>query len=316
MLLQVDNKGFTLTMLDSILELKHDEQAVSKDDQYATTKCGCRCLSKTKCGWKLLVRWKDGSESWIPLKDTKESHPVESAEFAKDCGIATDPAFIWWVPHTLRKRDVIISSVKSRIRCTTYKYGIEIPTSIEHERKLDEANGNDLWRKATKKEMINVGIEFEVLEHSENVPVGWHEVTGHIIFDVKMDFTRKVRWVLDGHKKSEPKISTYSGVVSRESVRIALTYAALNVLDVTTADIRNAYLQAPSSQCEYIVCGPDSGLENAGKKCLIRRALYWDKNSGRDFWNYLRSCMHHIGFESCKAYTYVWMRAANKEDGR
>ena len=38
----------------------------------------------------------------------KESHPVEIADFAKARGIATEPAFIWLVPHTLKKRDVII----------------------------------------------------------------------------------------------------------------------------------------------------------------------------------------------------------------
>ena len=70
-LLQVDNEGFTLTLLDSTLEFQQDEQAVSKDDQYATRKRGSRRLRKTTCGWKLLVRWKDGSESWIPLKDMK-----------------------------------------------------------------------------------------------------------------------------------------------------------------------------------------------------------------------------------------------------
>ena len=163
-------------------------------------------------------------------------------------GISTEPVLIWWVRHTLRKRDVIISSVKSRIFRTTHKYGTEIPTSIEHARKLDEANGNDFWRKAIKKEMMKVVITFEVLEHSDNVPVGWHAVTEHIIFDLKIIFTRKARWVLDGHKTAEPKISTYSGVVSREIVRINLTYAALNGVYVPAANIRNVYLQAPSYQ--------------------------------------------------------------------
>jgi hypothetical protein len=61
-----------------------------------------------------------------------------------------------------------------------------------------------------------------------------------------MNFTRNPRWVLDGRKLPTPEGSTYAGVVSRESVRIALTYAALNGLKVCAADIRNAYLQAPS----------------------------------------------------------------------
>ena len=79
-----------------------------------------------------------------------------------------------------------------------------------------------------------------------------------------MDFTRKARWVLDGHKTPDPIGSIYAGVVSRESVCIALTYAALNELDVFTADIRNAYLQALSSQKDYIICGPEFGVKNIG----------------------------------------------------
>jgi hypothetical protein len=42
-----------------------------------------------------------------------------------------------------------------------------------------------------------------------------------------VDFNRKARWVLNGHKLPTPEGSTYAGVVSRESVRIELTYAAL-----------------------------------------------------------------------------------------
>eukprot|EP00957_Ditylum_brightwellii_P015800 1189959-Ditylum_brightwellii.AAC.1 len=49
-----------------------------------------------------------------------------------------------------------------------------------------------------------------------------------------MDFTRKTRWILDGQKTPDLVRSTYAGVVSRESVRIAFTYAALNNLDVWT----------------------------------------------------------------------------------
>ena len=130
-----------------------------------------------------------------------------------------------------------------------------------------------------------------------------------------MDFTRKARWVLDGHKTANPIGSTYAGVVSRESVRIALTYAALNELDVVAADIRNAYLQAPSSQKDYVICGPEFGLENQGKKALITRALYGGKSAGKDFRNHLRACMCHLNFESCLADPDIWMRPALKSDG-
>ena len=81
----------------------------------------------------------------MPLKDIKESHPVEVAEFAKARGLIDKPAFAWWVPYTLKKKDVIISKVKARLRKITHKYGIEISTSVEHAIELDRTNGNQLW---------------------------------------------------------------------------------------------------------------------------------------------------------------------------
>ena len=105
-----------------------------------------------------------------------------------------------------------------------------MPRSVKHALELDRINGNDLWAKAIQKEMTNVGIAFDIRDHGEKVPVGFEKVTGHIIFDVKMDFTRKARWVLDGHKCPKPDMSTYAGVVSRESVRIAQLTPLLMIL--------------------------------------------------------------------------------------
>jgi hypothetical protein len=130
-----------------------------------------------------------------------------------------------------------------------------------------------------------------------------------------MDFTQKARWVLDGHKTPDPIGSTYAGVVSTESVRIAFSYANLNGINVFAANIRNAYLQAPSSQKDYIVCGPEFGIENVGKVALIYRALYGGKSAGKDFRNHLRSCMRHLNFISCPADPDVWMRPAKHSDG-
>ena len=60
----------------------------------------------------------------------------------------------------------------------------------------------------------------------------------------------------DDHRTPELEYATYVDVVSRESVRIALTYATLVCLAVCACDIQNAYLQAPSSEKHYIICGP------------------------------------------------------------
>ena len=167
--------------------------------------------------------------------------------------------------------------------------------------KIDANNSNIHWQDAIRKEMKKVGVAFEIIQNAHTAPVGWRKVTGHIIFDVKMDFTRKARWVLDGHKTPPVDYSTYAGVISRESVQNALTYAALNEIDICAADIRNAYLHALLSKKEFIYCGPEFGLENVGKTALMWRALYGGKTAGRDFRNHLRDCMQDMGFKSCPA---------------
>ena len=60
-----------------------------------------------------------------------------------------------------------------------------------------------------------IGIAFEILENDEFLPKDYKRVTGHIIFDIKMDFTRKFRWALDVHKTPSLEGSTHAGVVSR-----------------------------------------------------------------------------------------------------
>jgi hypothetical protein len=270
MLSQVDSEGFSTVLFDGIVDFRKNETAIKKADRFLVTKRGRRKLRQTTVGWELLVAWKDGSETWMPLKSLKESNPVGVAEFAKAKGIDDEPAFAWWFQYTLRNRDILICKIKARAKKMTHTFGIEIPNNVNHALKLDQENGNTFWQDAIDKEMYNIGVAFQILEEDEHVPVGWKPATGHMIFDIKMDFTRKARWVLDGHRCADPDGSTYAGVVSRDSVRIALTYAALNDLDVCAADIRNAYLQAPSSQKDYITCGPEFGIENIGKKALIK----------------------------------------------
>ena len=92
-----------------------------------------------------------------------------------------------------------------------------------------------------------------------------------------------------------------------------MTVASLNEVLVLAGDIKNAYLQAPSSEKNYIIRGPEFGQENVGKKALITRALYGGKAAGRDFRNHLRSCMEHLGYTSCLADPDLWMRKAHRD---
>lgn len=63
---------------------------------------------------------------------------------------------------------------------------------------------------------------------------------------------------MDGHLNPDPVDSKYAGVVSRESVRIALTYAVLLGIGKWAADIMNEFVQALTPEKYYRVCGPIS----------------------------------------------------------
>jgi hypothetical protein len=53
------------------------------------------------------------------------------------------------------------------------------------------------------KEMTNVRIAFDLKERNCQPPVGYKQIPMKMIFDIKMDFTRKARLVAGGHK-TEP----------------------------------------------------------------------------------------------------------------
>ena len=58
------------------------------------------------------------------------------------------------------------------------------------------------------------------------------EIGCHLIFDVKMDFTSKTRFVSGCYTTEVPLAITYPSVVSRDIVQLAFMIAALNGLDI------------------------------------------------------------------------------------
>lgn len=110
--------------------------------------------------------------------------------------------------------------------------------------------------------------------------VGYKHIDCHMIFDIKTDLTRKARLVGGGHQTEVPKEMTYSSVVWRDNVRIAFLYVALTDLDVLSADVQNAYLNAPMKEKLYTMAGLEFGPENANRPVLIVCALYGLRTSG------------------------------------
>ena len=165
--------------------------------------------------------------------------------------------------------------------------------------------------------MKNVLVTFEIFKGTEkDSPPGYQKVNCHMIFDVKMgeNFRRKARLVAGGHTTEAPASLAYSSVVSRDSVRIALTIAALNDLSVMACDIQNAYLTAQCREKIWTVAGPEFESDR-GKIMKIVRALYGLKSSGAAFMALLAETLHDIGYLPTKADPDVWIRPAAKANG-
>jgi hypothetical protein len=233
------------------------------------------------------------------------------AEYANTQGIDYEPVFNWWIPQVLRLRKCIISIVKKQKMSylkKNLKFGIEVPTLVDHALKIDKQNGNTLWADAIGKEMKDVRIAFKCLNPGERAPLDYKWIKCHMIFDIKIeDFRRKARMVAGRHMTGAPTIMTYASVVSRETVRIALTIAALNDLEVKAADILNAYISAPIKEKVWCALGPEFGPD-AGKSANIVRTLYGLKSAGAAFHAHLADCMQHLGYTSCPADPDLWYK--------
>jgi hypothetical protein len=136
--------------------------------------------------------------------------------------------------------------------------------------------------------------------------IGFQEIGCHIVFDIKMDFTRKARFCAGGHTTDTPAAMTYSSVVSRDSVRIGFMLAALNGLDVMACDLENAYLNAPCVEKIWFEGGLECGSDK-GKVCVVVRALYSLKSAGASWHATLAQALHDIGFVSTIADPDVWI---------
>ena len=166
---------------------------------------------KTTKGWYLLVRWKNnGGESVVRLQDLKESYPVQVAEYAIENSLGNEDAF-WWVKYTLKKAERIMAKVRVR-NVRLEKFGIKVPRTVEEAMKFDRISGTRLWKNAIDKELQNISVAFQFLEEGARVPVRYQYICCHFIFDVKLDGTRKARYVAGGHMTETPSSVTYSSV--------------------------------------------------------------------------------------------------------
>jgi hypothetical protein len=89
--------------------------------------------------------------------------------------------------------------------------------------------------------MGNVRVAYKA--HEEHIPeeirsgkalemTGNQEITCHLVFNIKMDFTQKAHFVAHWPRTEVPLSMTYSSMVAWDNVRLAFLIAVLNDLDI------------------------------------------------------------------------------------
>jgi hypothetical protein len=215
------------------------------------------------------------------------------------------------VPFVIKCRERITGSINSRYHKHTHKFGIEIPKTVQRALEIDKETKTDFWEKAILKEMKHVRPAFRILEDNGMIHVGSQWIPCHIILDIKVDFTRKARFVAGGHKTEAPKGITYSSVVSQDSICIAFLLATLNDVDILPADIGNAYL----NEKVHTTLGLEFGQIMAGKTAIICKALYGLRSSGAAWRAHLANTLHDLQYRSSLADPDIWMRPNRKQNG-
>ena len=146
---QIDSEGRQFLVLEEMTDHRTDDTAIGISDGDTVICNGNKHKKKTARGWEINTKLMESFSEWVLLKDLKESNPVDLAEYAVANRIDHEPAFAWWVPLTLRKRNRIISKLQKKYWQTTHKFGIEIQNTIKRSYEIDEGTGTDFWRNAS-----------------------------------------------------------------------------------------------------------------------------------------------------------------------
>ena len=113
----------------------------------------------------------------------------------------------------LKKIEVTMTQVTSRLRKTTDKHRIEVSKSLNNVAKIDSRNKSTFWRDIIAKEMKITGVASCMIETRQAAPVGHTRTGSHAMFVVKKNLSPKNRWVLDGYTTPAPEGSVNAGVV-------------------------------------------------------------------------------------------------------
>ena len=131
-------------LFDDIVDRRVDGTDTMQQYAFIISNNGGKRRRETTKGWEIIIQWKDGSTKWESMKYLFEFYPFKQSEYYHQIRSSQEPEFAWWIPHFTKKRNQIISKVKSRHWTCTQKYGVRITKSVKEAIEPYKENVNTL----------------------------------------------------------------------------------------------------------------------------------------------------------------------------
>jgi len=261
------------------------------------------------------VLWDNGEKTWEPLLTIAKDDPITCAHYASEHGLLDRPGWKRLKKYRQLNKRYVRAFRSAQVHAasrgdTRFKFGVQVPMTVQQAYDLDKENGNTLWNDAIEKEMIKI-FEHDTFKDlgtdPKSIPHGYKRLHCHLVFDVKSDLRRKARFVAGGHRTEDPKDGIFAGIANIRAVRMAIQLAEINGLETWALDIGNANLHAKTKEKLYVVAGPEYG-DLQGHYLLVEQSLYGLHSSGFRFAELLADILREMGFFPSKADPAIWMK--------
>ena len=232
-----------------------------------------------------------------------ESCAADFLAFA-DCLGSVDTAFDTYDP--IGNEFSLIAA--ARIACTAYAVtltadqgALRVPKSYRQAMSSPQV---EQWREAINKELSGlIALDTWDLVPIASIPAAANIMHCHFVFAIKRKADGsidkfKARLVADGNtqKHGVDFNRVFATVVKALTIRLVLAIAAARDYNLTSLDIRQAYLQATIDEDLYMRVPPGVNSGNNSLVCKLRRSLYGLKQAGREWGLLLTSFLVSWGF--------------------
>ena len=238
----------------------------------------------------------------------------------------SSPVDEWLSPdaaHDEPRFSALVSASSSQIVITADMGDLTVPRGY---RQAMSSTNASYWRDAIAKELGGlVALHTWDIVPTNSMPLGSNLMNCHFVFAIKRKQDGsiekfKARLVADGNtqKHGVDFDRVFATVVKTLTIRLVIAIAAARDYNLSSIDVRQAYLQAELKEDLYMRMPP--GLPSRpGHVCKLRRSLYGLRQAGREWavlfskflteWGMVRStidvCLYTYVSQSSKAILWV-----------